>query len=197
MQLKINLGTIAEIISGFHFRKSVKESSEKGTAILQATNIDKLRHTIDLTALKKTTDAPPRNDSYVKINDVVLAVRGNQPGNYKAAVVDDITENIIATSSVNIIRIKDTTLYSPHFLALYLNSTTAQKQLFDLTSGATIKFLTRTSIANFEVPKVPIEMQHNLVQLSEVISQESSILEQKLALTQNLLQSIITKYSTA
>lgn len=195
MHSKITLSAIATILPGYHFRKAVQESTLSGTPILQASNIHKKRPTIDLTLLNRITDSPARNVSYVQNNDVVIAARGNQPGNYKAAVIEDVKEKIIATSSVYIIRIKDTSTYIPQFLSLYLNSSIAQKQLFDLTSGATIKFLSRTNLSNSEIPAVPHEVQQNLIKLSTIFTKESSLLEKKLSLTQDLLQSIINKYS--
>ncbi|MCX6753242.1 MAG: hypothetical protein NTW62_02790 [Candidatus Nomurabacteria bacterium] len=68
-------------------------------------------------------------------NDILLVSRGSGAGSFRSAVFASDDTNVMPSSSVHVIRIKDVTVL-PKYVCLYLNSLDGQKALAQIVTGA-------------------------------------------------------------
>lgn len=176
------LNEIAEIITGYTMRSAPSYSRLSNLRIIQAQNItpglylnaDEL-HQVHLENISI-------NSSYVKSGDVILASRGRFHANVVKA-----NQEILATSSVYIIRPSNNSV-KPEFLAVYLNSSSAQKAFNKVSSGGSIKSLLRGDLEQLEIPLPTTKVQDTVVSIAKNIEAQSSLLERKNQLNEELIE---------
>ncbi len=186
-----NLTDIAEVISGYTLRSAPDYSRMSNLRIIQANNIS---NSIYLDADKLPTVHLEKvfiNDDYVQNNDIILSSRGR----FHANVVQ-LSDEILATSSVFIIRITDTKIL-PEFLAIYLNSSKAQRTFSQISSGSSVKTILKSALEELEVPTPVISDQKKVIEMFSNIESQNSLLQRKSELNVQLanysLNDIINK----
>ncbi|MBU1200653.1 restriction endonuclease subunit S [Patescibacteria group bacterium] len=175
------LKDIANIISGYTFRKAIGPENVGYQLILQSKNIknESIISDKDLTKISfKTT----RTNSFAKNNDVVISSRGS----FRSAVIKS-TKKILASSSVYILHITDNQIL-PEFLSLYLNSSRGNKNLQNITTGSTIKSILKNDLESLKIPIPPFSTQKNLIKLSQNQINQAKLLGDKLTINSNILE---------
>jgi restriction endonuclease S subunit len=182
MSTKIKLGKIAEIQSGYSFRGAVKDEG-RGTAVVQAR---------DITSLYVSSDALPQvkqplsDGRLLRDGDVLLTSRGS----FRAGVARLNAVPTVASSSLYVLRVTDESIL-PEFLALYLNSPTAQTYFKQNAKGATIQSVSVSDIAAFAIPIMPLNQQRLLVDLQQNVEQQGMLLRSKLGFIEGIYSSAI------
>lgn len=188
MQLKRKkIKDIAEVILGFTFRKTLKESTDGSMAVLQAKNITE-KIIINEDDLIKIELDKNRTSAMAQNNDVVISSRGN----FKSAVLRSSQQPIIAAGSTYLIRLKSDEVL-PEYLAVYLNSTNAQKQIKERTSGVVINALPKKGLEDIEVIIPSREQQQKTVAVYENNLHLQKLLKQKQYLTGKVNEGLINK----
>lgn len=188
------LKDIATISAGYTFRGAITHSDEGNIYVLQAKNISKNDYFTSVKSLTRVSMDIPRSNSYIKDNDVLLTSRGSS--NFKATVYKANDKKIVASSSVNIIRIKDTQVL-PEFLALYLNSSEGQLKLSQIVSGNYIKSLLRKNLEEIKIPIPAIEKQKAMIALNENMRRQEKILERRSQINKNIMSASLRNLITS
>lgn len=176
----LKLNELAYVLSGFTFRRSFDESI-KGTVVVQAKDI------LNLYINKNVLPCIDRNFSQAQLlkhGDVVMTARGR----FRASVVN-FHLAAVASSSCIVIRIKGVNLL-PEFLALYLNSESAQAYFTQVSKGAGINAVTIYDLKHLSVPIPAVKEQQVLVSLYQNIDSQHKLLTKRLHAGDALFSSI-------
>lgn len=184
---KKKIKDIAEVILGFTFRSTLEESMDGNIAVLQAKNITE-KIIINEDDLIKIELDKNRTSAMAENNDVVISSRGN----FKSAVLRSGQQPIIAAGSTYLIRLKSDEVM-PEYLAVYLNSAIAQKQIKERTSGVVINALPKRGLEDIEVIIPSQEQQQKTVAVYENNLHLQKLLKQKQYLTGKVNEGLINK----
>ncbi|MEK7538664.1 MAG: restriction endonuclease subunit S [Patescibacteria group bacterium] len=194
MQKKVQ--DIAQVISGYTFRSPVEKDPNGKVFVLQATNVDSARDITETGEFARISSEPPRAMSYLEYNDVLLVSRGSGLGSFRATVFALDETNVIASSSVHIIRIKDVTVL-PKYISLYLNSDDGQKKISQVvTGGSYIQSILRKNLEDIDIPIPPMIKQKSIIALHENIKRQEEILERKSYLKKNIISATFKNLTT-
>jgi len=187
METKKELKDIAEIIAGYSFRTALRGKDNASLFVLQAKNI--LENSIvDEENLDGIDFENYRSKAIVKKGDVVISSRGS----FRAGSVSLEAKNIIAASSVYILRLKKETVL-PEYLAIYLNSVEGQKQLIESATGAAIKAILKKDLENISVALPSTEKQEKIIRLYHTSKKLQKALVRKMNLISNINEVAINK----
>lgn len=184
----IALNKIAEINTGYAFRQAVGDSSTGKTVVLQTKDLESNAFITESNTFAKTSLEIPRSKSFLQPDDVLLSSRGS--GTHKSTVFKVANNNVIASASLFIIRIRDNAVL-PEYLSLYLNSREGQEALSQITTGAYIQNIPKKNLEQIPIPIPTIPQQRNLVALQQNIWQQKKITEQKNQLKQEIINATL------
>ncbi len=177
MQKKLN--QIATIASGYTFRGSIENDPKGQIFVLQAKNISANQDVLDTSDLVTISDKSLRNPYFLEHNDILLVSRGSGIGSFRSAIFASDETNVMPSSSVHVIRIKDVTVL-PKYVSLYLNSLDGQKALAQIVTGASyIQSILVKNLIDLEIPIPPIHTQKSIIALHENITNQERILKRK------------------
>lgn len=167
------LRDVAEVISGYTFRKGLKKESDGDVLVLQARNIVEgdIIHEDDLL---RSYLGNNRTNAGVKTNDVVLSSRGI----FKSSVMGLIFGNVVAASSVYLLRLK-TEKVLPRYLSIFLNSEFAQRQMYDKVTGVVVNALLRKDVEGIEVNIPSLVVQQKIIEIFDNNVRHQKLLMQK------------------
>ena len=117
MQTNMKLKDTVLIISGYTFRTALSEGKSGNIAVVQAKNIAPGVPITRETELPKVSLEQKVLKATIQDGDVLLASRGTMTGGFKAALVTDPAQNMIAASSAYILR-PDAKIISAAYLAV-------------------------------------------------------------------------------
>ncbi|MEI7425938.1 MAG: restriction endonuclease subunit S [Candidatus Moraniibacteriota bacterium] len=180
METKKDLKDIAEVIAGYSFRTALRGKENAALFVLQAKNILD-DSTVDESNLDGIDFENYRSKAIVKKGDVVISSRGS----FRAGLVSLGIKDIIASSSVYILRLKNNNV-TAEYLAIYLNSREGQRQLNESATGAAIRSIRRYELGNIAITLPNMEIQEKIVELYYV----NKRLQKKLARKKDLINSI-------
>jgi len=187
MEAKKDLTDITEVIAGYSFRTALRGKDNASLFVLQAKNI--LDNSIvDEENLDGIDFENYRSRAVVKKGDVVISSRGS----FRAGSVSLEAKDIIAASSVYILRLKKETVL-PEYLAIYLNSAEGQKQLIESATGAAIKAILKKDLENISVAVPSVEKQEKIIRLYHTSKKLQKALAKKMNLISNINEVAINK----
>lgn len=192
MQIKIK--DFVDILIGYNFRSAIKEDSGGDLFVLQANNIKNYEYLSSIDGFAKIYSSNFRNPPKIRYNDIVIASRGNGYGTFKSTVFKFTADNIIASSSVLIIRIKSDIIL-PEYLSLYLNSENGQKELFQITTGSSLKILNQGDLGNLAISVPSFSEQKSIVDLSDNIMQQENIMRKAAEIKKRIMNGIFGHFS--
>lgn len=189
MQIK-KLKDISELIAGYTFREALKSDLEGESKVMLAKHIND-DGSVNYEALVKITQSLPRTNAFISKNDVLLSSRGV----FRAGVFKKNENNVIAASSMFILRIVDNKIM-PEYLAIYLNSEAGQSNIQKILTGSTIKTILRRTLANLKIPIPSLSVQKQIVDISNNWNKRERLLNQKINLSKNVAEGAIQKLLT-
>lgn len=187
MEIKKDLKDIAEVIAGYSFRTAIQGKEDASLFALQAKNILD-GSTVDENNLDGIDFENYRSKAIVKRGDVVVSSRGS----FRAGSVSSKSKNIIAASSVYILRIKNEGVL-PEYLAIYMNSIEGQKQLIESATGAAVKAIRKNDLENISVVVPRVETQEKIIRLYHTGKKLQEALIKKAKLINNVIEVVINK----
>ena len=186
------LSKIADIVSGYTFRGSIENDPKGQIFVLQAKNISANQDVATIDDLVTISDKSLRNPYFLERNDVLVVSRGSGAGSFRSAIfaLDDI--NVMPSSSVHVIRIKDVTVL-PKYVSLYLNSQDGQKTLAQIVTGASyIQSILVKNLTDFPIPIPPIHTQKSIISLHENIIDQERIFKRKQEIQKTIINASFT-----
>ncbi|MFH1192580.1 MAG: hypothetical protein V1655_03860 [bacterium] len=124
MKNKKDLKEIAEVIVGYTFRSALQEQKNGEIFVIQAKNVIIDDTYIQKEKLIKISSRDYRTTAKAQKNDVFITARGI----FRAGIINTEIKNTIASSSLYILRLKDTKIKS-EYLMIYLNLIDGQKEI--------------------------------------------------------------------
>jgi restriction endonuclease S subunit len=186
------LSKIADIASGYTFRGSIENDPNGQILVLQAKNISANQDVTTIDDLVTISDESFRNPYFLERNDVLLVSRGSGAGSFRSAIFASDDSNVMPSSSVHVIRIKDVTVL-PKYLSFYLNSTEGQKALAQIVTGASyIQSILVKNLADFPIPILPIHTQKSIIALHENIIDQERIFKRKQEIQKTIINASFT-----
>jgi restriction endonuclease S subunit len=182
-----DLKDIAEVIPGYYFRTALQSKNNASFFALQAKNIIG-NEIINDNSLDRVDFRNHRSRAIIRQNDVVISSRGI----FRVGLVGIVNKNIIATSSVFILRLKNKDVKS-EYLLLYLNSPEGQKQLFESSVGATIRSIKIRDLENIKIIVPNLEKQEKIVEVHYTNNKLQRALSKKIELINNINEVAINK----
>jgi len=179
--------TIADISSGYTFRGPLESEPTGDIFAVQAKNLVANKDIVDITDFTLISSKGIRSPYFLQHNDLLLVSRGSGFGTFRSSVFASHKKNVIASSSIIIIRVKDVTIL-PKYISLYLNSLEGQKALLQIvTGGSYIQSILVKNLSVLEIPIPSIHLQKSIIALQENISEQEKLLERKQEIQQNFV----------
>lgn len=185
MKNKVNIKQFADVIAGYTFRTALKEQGDGDIFVLQAKNIREDTG-VDEVGLNRIAFENYRTAANIQKGDVVISSRGN----FRAGVVRMDLKNIIAASSVYILRINTPDIL-PDYLALYLNSSVGQKIINEQATGVVINTILKKNLENLVVTIPKMEVQKKIISLYQNNKKLEKLLNKKKVLINKITEDII------
>lgn len=170
---------IAKVSSGYTFRGQIENDPTGGIFVLQAKNISVNQDITSVSDFVKVSDQNIRSPYFLEYNDILLVSRGSGHGSFRSAVFASDKINVMPSSSVLVIRVKDVNVL-PKYVSLYLNSEAGQKAILGIvTGGSYIQSILVKNLSDLPIPIPPIHIQKSIVSLHENITDQERILKRK------------------
>ena len=183
-----NIKDIASVIAGYTFRTALKPYKNGLMSVVQSKNIvDDLYVTKD--SLTKIDLQEYQTKAIIKKNDIVISSRGS----FRASIIKGNTSNMIASSSIYILRIEDKNILS-EYLAIYLNTAEGQKKIKEKMTGSAIKTILRKDLENVKIPIPNKDIQNKIIDLYKNNQAQQKILARKKILINEIIENSISNY---
>jgi len=184
------LKDIAELVSGYTFRDAIKDDPMGSLLVLQGKNVPNDYSIRDLSGLVRISDDKIRNPYLLHQGDIIIVSRISALSSFRSAIFSSNMDNIMPSSSVYVIRIKDADIM-PSYVSLYLNSETGQKKIFDLSSGGSyIRTIPIKSLITLEIPIPSIERQQIIVSLCDNIEKQAMIMRRMQDIHKGIMEKV-------
>jgi len=184
MNKKIRLGEVANIQSGYSFRVKIVNVDGGKLGVVQARDVAGLY--IDEVGIARI-DQDYAETRIQQAGDILLTSRGS----FRASV-GNFSKPTIASSSLFVIRLTSKQFLS-EYIAIYLNSETAQYYLNQNAKGATIQSVSIDDLKNLPIPYGTLENQHIIIDLQRNVEQQNNILRRKQTIIDRILKSSVTQ----
>ena len=176
MQTKIT--NVADIINGYTFRGAIETIKNSDVFVLQAKDIIQGQNISDTNKLTPIAFKGVRTASFLQKNDVVVVSRGTGAGSFRSVVFNS-NENVIASSSLLILRIKKKEIL-PEYVSLYLNSSYGQNKILETVVGSYIHAISRKKFEEeIKIPIPSLEKQESLVKLIKISNSKKKFTKEK------------------
>jgi len=186
------LSEIADIVSGYTFRGSIENDPKGQIFVLQAKNISANQDILSTLDFITISDKSIRSPYFLVHNDILLVSRGSGAGSFRSTVFANEATNVMPSSSVHVIRIKDVTVL-PKYVCLYLNSHDGQKALSQIVTGASyIQSILVKNLSDFPIPIPPIHTQKSIIALHENIKNQERIFKRKQEIQKTIINASFT-----
>lgn len=142
--------------------------------MVQIKNVD-AETGVDWPTVARTHLTQKREPDWLKPGDVIFAARGQRN---VAVCVDQPPGKAVCSPHFFLIRVKDSGMALPKFVAWQMNVPKAQQYFAESATGSYIKSIRRQVLENLPLLIPSLEKQHLLVRLAEAAQREKQILEQ-------------------
>ena len=186
---------IATVISGYAFRGAIKPDVNGNVFVCQARDIRQDDPFQDVSTLTKTTLEAPGYEGYLKKHDIVMVSRGMKSGAFRSTIFAADAPNVIASSSVHVIRIKAQAVL-PEYVSYFINSKRGQDALSEIVSGSYIGAVPRRELEKIEIPIPHPRQQEVLVNLYRNMREQERILERKKEIRENIINATFNKLTS-
>jgi restriction endonuclease S subunit len=183
---EVKLIEVAEVFSGYSFRAGLGEKAGKDIYVIQAKDVDEHLY-IDTNELVTIEKRDFKEKFFLKEGDVILSARGK----LKAAVLETEQDNIIASSSVYIIRPKRSDV-TPEYLAVFLNSIDGQRRIREKVTGSAIKTILRKDLEDISIIIPNLKTQKEVVDGFKIGQREQELFQQKTLLKKQISEGLIS-----
>ena len=170
----VTIETCVQVQPGFSIKGAVAHEANGTHQVIMSKHLkpgEPYRYTKEH-ALRMT---PARSVENYRLEpgDILFMSRGI--GNY-AVLLEDIPRNAIASLTFFILRAKPG--IDPGYLAWCLNQQPFQEQLSGVRTGAGTPMIPRKIFAELRIPLPPLEEQHKIARLGNLLGQEQRLLRQ-------------------
>jgi hypothetical protein len=165
----MQLDTIANISSGYHFRGAVRDYPRGPLPVLQVGDFDDdLR--FDQSKVQRIEPNFDPNPQTLRNSDVLFLARGHRHW----AVTANGAAGMVVPGYFYILR-PDESRVLPHYLSWWLNHPRIRTRIDGLQRGSNIPFVPLTEFRSLPIPVPPLAVQHRLVAVSDLAEREREL----------------------
>lgn len=165
------LGTVAEISTGYPFRKKVESDPDGDLVVVQIKDLGGPEGLATDDATRINSNRGDYGRYLLRDGDVLFQSRGSR---HPAAVVRKGIRGI-AASGLHVIR-PDSSRALPDYLAWWLSHPVSQARLRDeLARGSYIPFVTKADLERFEVALPPISTQRRIIEVEQLRARQDEL----------------------
>ena len=175
------LNSLAEIKSGYTFRERVVSVESGDVFVIQPKDLSDFSYS----KMARINLSKNMQKHLLEKGNVLLSNRGT----FEAMTYDG-QYPVIGSGGFFVIQVNDNRLI-PEYLSLFLNSDLAQRTFSRLQESMTIPALTRTQLADIEVPIPPIKEQQKLIEFERLQKKEHDLMERLVSLKEQRFNAII------
>jgi hypothetical protein len=184
--MKTRLADIAEVRTGFPFRKAVQAVPNGALSVVQMKNIDELAG-LNLDGILLIEDDPKRYKQHLlSVGDVLLQSKGSK---FPAATLDKPVHGIAALGLM-IIRPR---MVTPDYLRWVLNQPRTREDLRAVARGTYVPFLSRMDVEELRVPVPEIGTQRRIVEIDRLRRQEHRLVTRLTELNDEFTDALVWK----
>jgi restriction endonuclease S subunit len=188
--VKKRLADVADVRTGFPFRKAVQSALNGTLAVVQMKDIDESAG-LDLDGLTLIEDEPDRYAQHLlQIGDVLLQSKGNK---FPAGAIDKPVHGIAALGLM-VIRPRHV---APEYLRWVLNQPRTRDDLRAAAKGTYVPFLSRAAVEALTVPIPAIETQWRIVEIDRIRNQEQRLVHHLSDLKNQFADALVWKAATS
>ena len=178
------LSELVEIRSGYTFRSSIDSFDAGDTEVIQAKDLG-----IDFSfAMRPKISFLGETKHLLKPGDILVSARGFS----KAVLFQDKHSKAVASSSLFVLTPKSKEV-NPEYIAMFFNSTIGMKAVYELSSGAALKSITKDNLAQINIPEIPPDKERALGRAVQAIDDYRSVITEKGISLDHIRESIISK----
>lgn len=188
----MKVSNFAEVINGYTFRGAIETAKNRDILVLQAKDITQGENVTEIEKLTPISFKGTRTASFLQKDDVLIVSRGMGVGSFRSAIFSLDATNIIASSSLLILRIKNKEVL-PEYISLYFNSIEGQNKILETVAGSYIRAISRKKFEEeIKIPIPSLETQRSLIKLNQNIKQQEKIYDRKKELKKEIINATIT-----
>ncbi len=184
--MHMKLHDIATVIAGYTFRGAIEPDLRGDVSVFQAKDLVQGVPLTHIEHLTKISLGVQGRSGFIQIGDVLLVARGMKLGAFRSTVFAADAANVIASSSIHIIRITDESVI-PEYLSHYLNSNEGQFALSEIVTGSYIGAVPRSALEKVKVPIPTLQKQKAIVELHRNIREQQRIMNRQSEINQNII----------
>ena len=177
------LNELVDIRSGYTFRSSIDSFGSGDVEVIQAKD---LGADFDFAARPKIS-FPGDDRHLLKSGDILLSARGYS----KAILYRDSSTKAVASSSIFVLTPKQSGV-SLEFITMFFNSTLGIKAMFNQSSGAAVKSITKENLGQIEIPEIPPDKERALGRSVQAIDDYLALMTKKELHLEHIRSAIIS-----
>ena len=178
------LSELVEIRSGYTFRSSIDSFDAGDTEVIQAKDLNPDYGTTP----RPKINFPGENKHLLQPGEIIVSARGYS----KAVLFHNRTLKAVASSSLFVLTPKSHGI-SPEFITMYLNSSHGVKAVFELSSGAALRSITKENLGQILIPEIPPDKERALGRAVQAIDDYRALIIEKETELGNIREAIIDK----
>ena len=184
------LKDIYEIRTGYQFRSKIEPDKKNGNVdVIQIKNVDDF-HRVDTSELTRVSMSKPSR-YLVQPHDILFLSRGRM----FASVVPKLENETIVAGYFFVLRATENN--NPHYVSWYLNGPKFQHYTKSLNVGRQhMAVISRSNFQELAIPLPPLEIQHEIVRLNQLMVEEATLLDQLKAKRAELVRGICNQLAS-
>lgn len=163
------LKDIAEIRSGYLFRRGIEESAKGKYPIVQIKDVAGYGD-LNAAGLVRTDIDDVRTDHFVKPGDVLFGSRGSRK---HALAVRTVPDKAVFSYQVFAIQNREEVL--PEYLSWYINQPVAQRYIDENSMGSYVTTISKAALSDLPVMLPPIDVQRKVVEVFQLFEAEKTL----------------------
>lgn len=167
---QIELGSIATLRQGVSFRSGLRPSVDGVFRVVQARDLEDNGSVSESNVLR--TDAAVAKTQMLENGDILFQPRGLS---YSAAVITWVKSPTVAAAPLYVITVRRNMGLRSDFLVSFINNATTRARLRSEATGTHVLQLSRGTIAHFQIPIPPVNLQKAIVD-AEMLSRRELLL---------------------
>lgn len=181
----------ADVSSGYAFRGAINHDPNGEMYVLQPKDINMGEYISETTKFATVNSSSVKKPTFLQKNDIVIAARGRGVGSFKSALFKSDISNVIPSSSLLILRIKDNNII-PDYVLSYLNSNEGQFEILKHVAKGVFQTLLRRNLAEVAVPIPNLQTQKIIAGLSQNIYLQDYLNSRLMTVRRNLMNNILS-----
>lgn len=166
------LKDIADIRSGYLFRRGIEESPDGRYFIVQIKDVAGYGE-LDETGLVRTDINDVREDHLVRPGDILFGSRGSRK---HALAVRTVPEKAVFSYQVFAIETRPAVL--PEYLSWYINQKPAQRYIEENSMGSYVTTISKSALSQMSVPVPPMAVQQRIVDVFRLFEKEKALVRE-------------------